>query len=136
MFRPGIAGCAMAALALAQGFTFTIGSPVAAQDFRSKTAAFAIRTEGCADPAASQIGGTAEGLVNGMRRSVTLRVAEMSKPGVYAVYQNLASGRRVGREPEGDLRGRERGRPGPDRRQGLCQRGVEILYASGHRGRD
>jgi hypothetical protein len=87
MFRPGIAGCAMAALALAQGFTFTIGSPVAAQDVRSKTAAFAFRTEGCADPAASQIGGTAEGLVNGMRRSLTLRVAEMSKSGVYAVYQ-------------------------------------------------
>ncbi len=46
------------------------------------------RTEGCADPAKSQISGTAEGIVKGARRSVPLRVAPMSRPGVYAVYQN------------------------------------------------
>jgi hypothetical protein len=88
MFRLGIAACAMAALALADGFTFTIGSPVASQDFRAKVAAFVFRTEGCTDPAKSQISGTAEGLVKGVRRSVALKVVAMSKPGVYAVYQN------------------------------------------------
>ncbi len=87
MFRLGIVACA-AVVALAQGFTFNIGSPVASQDFRSKVAAFVFRTEGCADPAKSQVGGTAEGLVKGARQSVALRVAPMSKPGVYAVYQN------------------------------------------------
>ena len=86
MFRLGIAACAVA-VALAEGFTFTIGSPVASQDFRSKVAAFVFRTEGCADPAKSQISGTAEGLVKGARQSVALKVAAMSKPGVYAVYQ-------------------------------------------------
>ena len=30
----------------ADGFTFTIGSPVAAQDFRAKSAAFVFRTGG------------------------------------------------------------------------------------------
>jgi hypothetical protein len=88
MLRLGIAACAVAALALAEGFTFTIGSPVASQDFRAKMAAFVFRTEGCADPAKSQISGTAEGLVKGARRSVALKVEAMSQPGVYAVYQN------------------------------------------------
>ena len=88
MFRLGIASSAVAALALADGFTFTAGSPVASQDFRAKTAAFVFRTEGCADPAKSQISGTAEGLLKGARRSVALKVITMSQPGVYAVYQN------------------------------------------------
>ena len=51
MVRFSIAALATAALALAGTFTFTIGSPVASQDFRAKTAAFVFRTEGCADPA-------------------------------------------------------------------------------------
>lgn len=88
LLRSGIAGCALAALALGEGFTFTIGGPAAAQDFAAKTAAFAFRTEGCADPASAQISGTAEGLVNGMRRTLALKISKMSKPGVYAVFQN------------------------------------------------
>jgi hypothetical protein len=88
MFRLGVAAFTLAALALAAGFTFTIGSPVASQDFRFKTAAFALRTEGCADPAKAQISATAEGIVKGARRSVVLRVMPASKPSVYAVDQN------------------------------------------------
>ncbi|HTA67731.1 MAG TPA: hypothetical protein VK776_05615 [Bryobacteraceae bacterium] len=88
MLRFGIAICAVAALAHPQGFTFSIGSPVASQDVRAKSAAFVFRAEGCADAAKAQIGGTAEGVVKGARRSVPLNVMEMSKPGVYAVYRN------------------------------------------------
>jgi hypothetical protein len=88
MLRLGIAACAVGAFAFAEGFTFTIGSPVASQDFQMKSAAFVFRTEGCAEPAKSQIAGTAEGLVKGARRSVALKVVAASKPGVYAVYQN------------------------------------------------
>ena len=91
MFRLGIVACAVASLAMAEGFTFTIASPVASQDYMSKTAAFVFRTEGCADPAKSQIGGTAEGRVKGARRSVPLKVQAMSKPGVYAVYQTWSA---------------------------------------------
>ncbi len=36
MFRIGITALAMAAMALAEAFTFTIGSPVASQDFEQK----------------------------------------------------------------------------------------------------
>ncbi len=91
MFRLGIAACALASLAMAEGFTFNIASPVASQEAVSKTAAFVFRTQGCADPAKSQVGGTAEGVVKGERRSVALTVRALSKPGVYAVYQNWPS---------------------------------------------
>jgi len=88
MLRFGIAACAAAALVLAEGFTITVGSPVASQDYQAKGAAFVFRTQGCAEPVKSQISGTAEGLVKGARRSVVLKVVAMTKPGVYAVYQN------------------------------------------------
>jgi hypothetical protein len=88
MFRLVLVACAVAALALADGFTFNIGSPVASQEFVAKNAAFVFRTEGCANPAKSQISGTAEGLVQGARRSLPLKVMALSRPGVYAVNQN------------------------------------------------
>jgi hypothetical protein len=70
-------------------FTFTIGNPVASQDFHFKTAAFVFRTESCADPAKAQISATAEGMVKGSRQSVALKVMPAStKPGVYAVNQS------------------------------------------------
>ncbi len=92
MFRFSLMACAFVALAQPATFTFSIGSPVAAQDFAAKSAAFAFRTEGCAEPAKAQISGTAEGLIGGERRSVVLKIAAMSKPGVYAVYQNWPAG--------------------------------------------
>ena len=88
MLRLGITAFTVAALALAAGFTFTIGNPVASQDYQAKAAAFVFRTEGCAEPAKAQISGTAEGLVKGARRSFALKVAAMTRSGVYAVYQN------------------------------------------------
>lgn len=87
MWRVVIAACAVAALVLAEGFTFNIAGPVAAQDFHAKGAAFVFRTQNCAEPAKADISGTAEGLVKGARRSVALKIMPMGKPGVYAVYQ-------------------------------------------------
>jgi hypothetical protein len=92
--RLGIFLCVVTSLAAADGFTFTIGSSVATQDFRLKAAAFAFRTEGCADPTKSQITGTAEGIVKGARKSLALQIVAAPKPGVYAVLQ--------GWPPEGD----------------------------------
>jgi len=88
MVRFGIAICAvMAALAFAEGFTFTIGPAVAAGDFQVKGASFVFRTEGCADPIKAQLNASAEGLVKGSRQSVALKVMPTSKPGVYAIYR-------------------------------------------------
>jgi len=87
MWKLGFAVCAIGAVALASEFTFTIGSPVASQDFQMKSAAFVFRTEGCAEPSKAQVGASAEGMVKGARKSVALKIAAASKPGVYAVYQ-------------------------------------------------
>jgi hypothetical protein len=86
MLRIGMFVCVAAASLFAEGFTFTIGNPVASQDFRAKGAAFVFRTEGCADPAKPQVSATAEGLLKGARKSLPLQVAAM-KPGIYAVFQ-------------------------------------------------
>jgi len=87
MLKLGIVLCAVASFASADGFTFTIGNSVATQDFRLKGAAFAFRTEGCADPAKAQVTATAEGIVKGERKSLALQIVAAPKPGVYAVLQ-------------------------------------------------
>jgi hypothetical protein len=92
MLRFSFLACAAVLAASPGGFTFVIGSPVAAQEFAAKTAAFAFRTDGCTDPAKAQISATAEGLVGSDRRSVALKIAAMSKPGVYVVYQSWPAG--------------------------------------------
>ena len=85
--RLAVLACAAGALAFGEGFTFNIGSPVAAGDFQMKTAAFVFRTQGCADPAKAQLSAGAEGLVNGARRSMPLKVMASSKPGIFAIYR-------------------------------------------------
>jgi hypothetical protein len=91
MWRLGLVTSAVVAVGFGQAFTFTIGSPVASQDSRSKLAAFVFRLEGCVEPASAQVAGTAEGLVHGTRASVALKLAAMSRPGVYAVYPSWPS---------------------------------------------
>jgi hypothetical protein len=89
MLRLGLTALALAIPALSQGFTFTIGNPVASQEFQFKVASFVFRTEGCVEPVKPQISATAEGIVNGQRRPpVALKVMAGSKPGIYAVYQS------------------------------------------------
>ena len=81
----------LAPAALAGGFSLAIGNPVAGQDFRAKNAAFVVRTEGCAEPAKAQVSGVAEGIVNGARRSVPLKLLTLPAPGVYAVQRQWPS---------------------------------------------
>ena len=89
MSRLGIALLALAGAGMLAGedFTFTLASPVAAQDFRFKMAAFVFRTEGCAEPAKPEVTATAEGVVAGVRRSVAVQVMATGKPGIFAVGQ-------------------------------------------------
>jgi hypothetical protein len=88
MSRLGLAILAGATLLFAQNFTFTLGSPVAAQDFRFKSAAFVFRTAGCPEPDKPELSASAEGLVGGAHRSVALRVMTTGRPGVYAIMQS------------------------------------------------
>jgi hypothetical protein len=88
MMRFGILACAVMGLAFAEGFTFTVGSPVAAGDFQVKAALFVFRTEGCSEPAKPEISASAEGLVKGARQSMALKVMPSSKPGIFAINRS------------------------------------------------
>jgi hypothetical protein len=75
----GLAACS----AYAADFSMEIGNPVAANT-ATKTASLAVRLANCADLPKARLNAVAEGLVDGMRKSVALRVVS-GAPGVYAV---------------------------------------------------
>ncbi len=91
----GISVCAMGG-----DFMLAIGSPVAASlpaaanapggapltaTKVAKNALMAVRTEGCADPARAQITATAEGLVNGARQTMALKLMPVAVAGVFVI---------------------------------------------------
>lgn len=83
--------------AAAQGFALQVGPPVAAAAqpgtfVKKDSLLFVVRPGGgCGDPAAARISATAEGIVNGSRKTVVLRLAPMSPPGVHAVSRDMPS---------------------------------------------
>jgi hypothetical protein len=92
MLRTGAALLAVASsIVFGQTFAFEIGSPVASRDFRFKMATFVFRATGCSDPAKIEANATAEGIVGGARKSVSLKVLNSSNPGVFAVSQQWDS---------------------------------------------
>jgi hypothetical protein len=73
-------------------FTLGIGNPIAANGPNvSKTAGLAVRLENCTDLSKSSLNGSAEGLVDGERTSVPLRMI-VASPGVYAVNESWPQG--------------------------------------------
>jgi hypothetical protein len=92
-----IACIALALTSFAWGadFSLTIGNPVAVtlpDGVVKKDIGMAVRTENCADPAKAQITGTAEGLVNGARRSVPVRLVPAATAGSFAVSRDWPQG--------------------------------------------
>ncbi len=58
----------------------------------AKGGVMAVRTENCADPAKVQITASAEGIVDGMRRSVPLTLTAGTVPGAYIVSREWPPG--------------------------------------------
>ena len=82
------------AVATAGGFQLGVGRPDVA-DPQLKDAAIVVRTYGCHTPTGANVSGTAEGLVNGPRKSVPLELIPTSK-GVYKIKRQwLREGRWV-----------------------------------------
>ena len=78
----------------AADFSLTIGNPVAValpDGVVKKDIGMAVRAENCAEPAKAQVTGTAEGLVNGMRRSVPVRLVPAAAAGAFAVAREWPS---------------------------------------------
>lgn len=78
--------------AVAQDFALQVGPPVAGNAQPAKSSLLVVRPGGCADPASAQISATAEGIVNGARRSVPLKLSALPTPGVHAVPKDWANG--------------------------------------------
>jgi hypothetical protein len=78
-------------------FRLEIGPPVAdtSAPGKVKNAVLLVRPLACDDPAAVVITGTAEGFVNGSRRSVPLKLTRLATPGVHAVTRQWPDGRWV-----------------------------------------
>jgi len=67
------------AIAYADTFRLEVGPPVAAgAQYKAKGALFAARPQGCTDPSAVQMTGTAEGLVAGRRQSIPLKLVDLA----------------------------------------------------------
>jgi len=74
-----------AILAVAGGFWVSIQNPSTVTDAVAKNAVVLVRADGCHNPAEATITGTAEGRVDGVRRSIPLKLTPVSQPGTYAV---------------------------------------------------
>lgn len=85
MSKLGLFGIAIGLTVYGEPFSLQIASAVAGQTFHLKRAAFVFRSHGCADPAKVEVTGKAEGRVNGQRRTLPLRIAAASTPGVFGV---------------------------------------------------
>jgi hypothetical protein len=93
--RVGLAAFLIMSAALsvrAQEFVLQVGPPIAGQAQPAKGSLLVVRPAGCPDPASAQISATAEGLVDGARRSVPLKLAQLPKPGVHAVPKDWPKG--------------------------------------------
>ena len=62
-----------------------IGNPAANPEAQMKKAVLVARVTACKSPAKTTVMGTAEGIVNGVRKSIPLNVISLSMPGTYAV---------------------------------------------------
>jgi hypothetical protein len=77
-------------------FRLEIGPAVA--DFgagKVKNAILLVRPLACDDPASVAITGSAEGMVNGARQSVALKLQRLATPGVHAVLRQWPDGQWV-----------------------------------------
>jgi hypothetical protein len=88
--RTGLLGLAAASLVATVSagtmFRLEVGPPVAAgTNYKLKGAVFVVRALVCDDLEGARVTATAEGIVNGSRQSVPLRLLPVNTPGVYAV---------------------------------------------------
>lgn len=95
----------VAAPVFAGALALEVGNPAANTEAQSKHAAVLARTTACHSPEKTEITATAEGIVNGVRRSVPLKVIPLSTPGTFVVTHEWPSEGRwtvkiVARNPE------------------------------------
>ncbi|MBV9761620.1 MAG: hypothetical protein JO340_13750 [Acidobacteriaceae bacterium] len=76
---------------IAGGFVLQIGKPSTNQEALSRNAALVVRGYACAEAEKTKVSGTAEGIVDGARESIPLKLIPISGQGMYAVTQQWPS---------------------------------------------
>jgi hypothetical protein len=87
LWKPLFALCILAAPLFAGALLLEVGSPAANQEALAKRAVLVARITACHSPEKTTVTATAEGLVNGMRQSIPLKVISLSPAGTFAVAQ-------------------------------------------------
>lgn len=77
-----------ATLLQAGGFWLELGNPSATKDPAAKNAALIVRAIGCGEPSKAEITATAEGLVDGQRKSIPVKLVPLSEHGVFAAERS------------------------------------------------
>jgi hypothetical protein len=101
-----LAAVLMAGLSLLAGaLMLEIGNPTANPEALSKHAVLVARTTACHSPEQTSMTATAEGVVDGQRRSIPLKLIPLSTPGTFAITREWPSGgtwaiKIVARNPE------------------------------------
>lgn len=82
---------AAAVTLMAGGFVLQIGKPSANPEAQAKHAVLVVRGFACAEQEKTTVTGSAEGVVNGTRRSVALKLIPLSDRSTYAVTDQWPS---------------------------------------------
>lgn len=80
--------CAVSILAaplLAGALRIEVANPAANQEALSKNAVLVTQVTACHSPENTTVTATAEGVVNGTRKSIALKVIRLSTPGMFAI---------------------------------------------------
>jgi hypothetical protein len=76
---------ALAAPLFAGGFWLQFGDAGSSSDAKARNAVFVVKPAGCHNPELAKVTASAEGIVNGTRKSVPLTLIPLSEAGSYAV---------------------------------------------------
>jgi hypothetical protein len=85
IFWKALFALSIAAPVFAGAFVLEIGNPANNPEAKAKQAVLVARITACHSPEKTAISATAEGIVDGNRRSIPLKIVPLSKPGTFAV---------------------------------------------------
>lgn len=91
VFAPLIALAAAVSL-VAGGFALQLGKPSANPEAQAKNAVLVVRGYACAAPEKTTVSAMAEGVVNGKRESIPLKLIPLSGESTYALTRQWPSG--------------------------------------------
>jgi len=85
LFTLPTVAAATAATLIAGSFVLDIGRPSANPEAQAKHAVLVVRSSACTNPEKTNITANAEGVVNGKRQTVSLKLVPLTGAGTYAV---------------------------------------------------